>query len=154
MGYKYEALARFIADRYEPLNNWIYFNALLSEDGNSSINTIQSTNPSVQYIDGSTENELLFSVAMVKTYDVEMSETNLEAIMEVDNFVSWIQNLTEYPVIGDDCIVNDIIVIDDVPSLSVDESRNLAKYQFNCRLEYIKLKQEVVQHEHEEVETK
>lgn len=134
---KYEKLAEFIAENYTPLNDWIYFNATTSEDGNVSLNTIQSEKALNTFNDGSKEVEFLFAIAMIKQYDVEMSSTNIDAIHEVDNFIKWLDNLDELPNICDNVIVNFIEVLDSVPTMSVDTQQNLAKYQFNCKMNYL-----------------
>ena len=140
---KYEQVTKYLADNYIPLGNWIYFNATVFEDGNTSINTIESERATKVYIDGSKEVELLFAIAMIKTYDTEMSNTNIEAISEIDNFMTWIEeqnNIENYPFLGDNITVLEINVLDLSPSLAVDTEQNLSKYQFNCNIKFLESK--------------
>lgn len=140
---KYKILTEFIAENYKPLNDWMYFNAITSEDGNVSLNTMESAIAVNMFNDGSREVNLLFAISMIKQYDMEMSQTNLEAINEVDHFIKWIYNqnmLRNFPDMGEDITVFDMEVLDSVPSVSVDSEQNLAKYQFNCSLNYLERK--------------
>lgn len=136
---KYEALKTFI-ETYQPLNSWVYFNAVDSEAGNTSINTDVSPSADVTYIDGSRELSLGFAIAMIKYYDSAASDLNVEAMAEVDAFIKWLdaQNKARnFPDFGAGTSVFEISALDSVPSLSVDNDRNLAKYQFNCIVKYL-----------------
>lgn len=136
---KYEALKAFI-ETYQPLNNWVYFNAVDTAAGNTSINTDVSPQADIVYIDGSREVSLSFAIAMIKHYDSAASDLNVEAMAEVDAFIKWLdaQNTARnFPNFGAGYIVHEVTALDSVPSLSVDNDRNLAKYQFNCVVRFL-----------------
>lgn len=138
---KYEALATWVKDNYESVNGWIFFNASTMEDGNSSIQTMESERAEAIYNDGSTEVAFLFAIALIRSYDTEMSALNTDAMAEADNFADWIEaqnELDNLPVLGDNEVVNSVEVLDSVPSVAVDAEQNLAKIQFNCRLNFLR----------------
>ena len=90
--------------------------------------------------DGSKEVNLPFAIAMIKAYDAEMSETNLDAIKEIDHFIEWLnaQDAAQnFPNLGENITVFGLDVLDSSPSVSVDNEQNLAKYQFNCTINYL-----------------
>lgn len=136
---KYEALKTFI-ETYQPLGSWVYFNAIDTAAGNTSINTDVSPQADTVYIDGSREVSLSFAIAMIKHYDSAASDLNVEAMAEVDAFIKWLdaQNKARnFPNFGAGYIVHEVTALDSVPSLSVDNDRNLAKYQFNCAIRFL-----------------
>lgn len=77
---------------------------------------------------------------MIKHYDSAASDLNVEAMAEVDAFIKWLdaQNKARsFPNFGAGYIVHEVTALDSVPSLSVDNDRNLAKYQFNCVVRFL-----------------
>ena len=140
MDNKYKKLTEWIAENYQPLSNWIYFNATIMEVGNTSLNTMEGQDATRTFNDGSKEVNLAFAIAMIKTYDAEMSETNLDAIKEIDHFIEWLnaQDAAQnFPNLGENITVFGLDVLDSSPSVSVDNEQNLAKYQFNCTINYL-----------------
>lgn len=140
---KYEQISEFISQNYKPLNDWLFFNTSTMEAENASLNTIGGNGTITTYIDGTKEIELTFAVGMIKSYDTGTSTINIDAINEVDNFIRWIgeqNNLENYPNLGDNITVYELEALDTVPTLSVDPSQNLAKYQFNCVIRYLERK--------------
>lgn len=135
----YENLLEYIAKNYKPLNNWIYFNTSTMEDGNTSLNTITGTTVN-EYNDGSRDIELIFAIAMIQTYDTGTSDTNLDAISEVNHFIEWFESESMKNILFENTqiIINELTVLDTTPLLSVDMAQNLAKYQFNCSLKFLK----------------
>lgn len=137
---KYKKLTEWIADNYQPLSNWIYFNATIMEAGNTSLNTMEGQDATQTFNDGSKEVNLPFAIAMIKAYDAEMSDTNLDAIKEIDHFIEWLntQDVAQnFPDLGGNITVFGLDVLDSSPSVSVDNEQNLAKYQFNCTINYL-----------------
>ena len=82
-------------------------------------------------------------IAMIKEYDFEQSETNLNSMSEAQNFIDWMQQqdlISNYPQLGDNCAVEEIAVSDTVPTVWVNQADNLAKYQVNCTIKYLEQK--------------
>lgn len=124
---------------YDPLYGWLYFNGIRTEQDTTSFNSVPSDRAIEEYIDGSKLIQMIFSIVMIKGYEVEVSATNYEAIAEVDNFAKWIENRVidnDFPNFGKLCRIDEIKVLDSTPSLSVDTEQNLAKYEFQCSITY------------------
>lgn len=140
---KYEALRDWLLN-YTQLTGWLYFNVTNIEQNNTSLNSVPGDSELNQFIDGSAEKELIFAIDMVKAYDTGTSDTNLDAIQEVNAFSKWItehnqaQNFPDF----DGCIVSEIKVLESAPSASVDNEQGLIKYQFQCRISYLETKGE------------
>lgn len=134
---KEQALKDYISN-YPQLYSWLYFNVVLESPGNTSLLT-DSDNVLNEYIDGSKEREYLFSVAMVKEYDSGTSDINMYAMQESANFVEWIKSNNDagiFPDFGENCIIEHIEVITEVPTLAVDIERNVARYLISLRIPY------------------
>lgn len=134
---KEQAIKDYI-NKYPQLYSWLYFNVVLESPGNTSLLT-DSDNILAEYIDGSKEREYLFSVAMVKNYDAGTSDINMLAMQETQNFIAWVQNNNSekiLPDFGEKCMVDDVEVITEVPTLAVDTEKNMARYLISMRVPY------------------
>lgn len=139
----YESLTKWLTNNYSDINDWLYFNAEKHEDGNTSVMSSESNASVETFIDGSKLITLPFVVSMIKEYDFEQSETNLNSMSEAQNFIDWMQAqelISNYPQLGDNCIVEEIAVSDTVPTVWVNQADNLAKYQVNCTIKYLEQK--------------
>lgn len=124
--------------QYEPIGSWLYFNSTPVELGTTSMNTLPSSQTK-NYIDGSKDVILLFTINMVKSYDEGTSDINMDALDEVCQFTDWIREQNDnlnYPVFGDNINVTKVEVLSTVPSLAINQTAQLAQYSFNARLIY------------------
>ena len=86
----YDQLTDWIKANYTALSSdWLYFNAVRMDIGSNSVNSVSGSTITEKYMDGSTENELPFAIALVRLYSAEMSDDNVNAINEVSNLVEW-----------------------------------------------------------------
>lgn len=122
---------------YTPVKDWIYFNSIQMEPDNFSLNTVTGSTVVNKFLDGSTERDLVFAIAMVSHYDNEMSSTNLDAIEEIDTFKSWMVKDGGLPDFGENTIVNEIVIIDDVPDVLVDSDQRVCQYKFQAKVNYL-----------------
>ena len=121
---------------YTAISSWLYFNAQEIKEGSASVNSDSGSRKTKEYIDGSYEATLPFNVSFVKAYDTEQSLTNLDALNEASNLISWIDLNKGSLYLGDDCICNDVVVKDESPDVYINSDEHLAIYKFNCELEY------------------
>lgn len=133
---KFEQISIWL-NEYEAIVDWLYFNAVIMNDISSSLQTVPGNTVLTEYIDGSSEHELVFAIAMIKLYDLEQSETNLTAIKEIENFANWISENQTLPDFGENVTVNFVKVLDEIPDLAVDSESNKCKYQFQCKVNYL-----------------
>ena len=135
---KYNAITEWLST-YPSIYEWVYFNASQMVQNNTSVNSVSSERKIEQFIDGSYMSELYFSITMIKGYDVETSTTNLDAMNEIENLMTWVDNddNISYLNFGDDVNILDLDVVELTPTITVDKEQNLAKYQFRAKITYI-----------------
>lgn len=125
--------------QYEPIGSWLYFNSTPVELGATSMNSLSNSSKR-EYIDGSVDYTILFSVHMVKSYDeAGTSDTNLYELNEINQFTDWIREqnkLKNYPELIENCTVQDIEVLTTIPSIAINKENQLARYSFSAKLIY------------------
>lgn len=132
----YEQIKNWI-QQYEPISSdWIYFNVVNFEAGFVSLNSVTTSKLVSKDVLGNRTIDLLVAVAMIKEYDNGTSNNNLDAIQEVDNFASWVENQVEYPDFGAGKTVEKIEISDNGYTPAIDADNNLAKYEFTIRFRY------------------
>lgn len=126
--------------------DWVYFNAIRQEVGTNSVYSVSGTTVLEKYNDGSTKNELVFGISLVRLYSSEMSNDNLTAIAECDSIVEAINEATTLPTLDSNYIVDSVEIVQDIPSVNIDQNANVCEYQVQAKINYIK-KVEVNQNE-------
>lgn len=136
----YEKINEWLATTYQPLNEWLYFNATPMIVGTVAMNSVSGDRVYKRFVDGSVQRRVIFAIDMVLSYDdAGTSDVNMEAINEVNKFSEWIEeqlSLQNVPNFGKNRTIESIEVLTNVPSLLVDNTNRLAKYQFQARIEY------------------
>ena len=88
--------------------------------------------------------ELAFAIDMITNYDISgTSDVNMEALDEVQNFSEWIdkQSIDSGPDFGEKCDIEKIEVLTNAPTLLVDTTNQLSKYQFQVKITYTERKE-------------
>lgn len=136
----YEKINEWLATTYQPLNEWLYFNATPMIVGTVAMNSVSGDRVYKRFVDGSVQRRVVFAIDMVLSYDdAGTSDVNMNAINEVNKFSEWIEeqlSLQNVPDFGKNRTIESIEVLTNVPSLLVDNTNGLAKYQFQARIEY------------------
>ena len=144
---KYKKIADWL-DGYVPAYSWIFFNVSPSEPDELTLNSVQNERELQTFIDGAREVEFLFALDLAKEFDIGTSEINLNAIEEFNKISDWVetQNIAKnFPDFGDNIIVESVEVLETVPSVSVDNQNQVAKYQGQFRITYIETRKEIVE---------
>ena len=135
----YKAINEWLLN-YTPLNNWIYFNATPVITGTVAMNMVAGDRVTKEYIDGTKQKQCVFAIDMISEYDGSgTSDVNMDALAEVESFMNWleIQNkASNFPYFGEGCITEKVEVLTNVPQLLINEQSQLAKYQFQARVNY------------------
>lgn len=135
----YKAINEWLLN-YTPLNNWIYFNATPIITGTVAMNMVAGDRVTKEYIDGTKQKQCVFAIDMISEYDGSgTSDVNMDALAEVESFMDWleIQNKeNNFPNFGEKCITEKVEVLTNVPQLLINEQSQLAKYQFQARVNY------------------
>lgn len=136
----YEKINEWLATTYQPLNEWLYFNATPMIVGTVAMNSVSGDRVYKKFVDGSVQRRVIFAIDMVLSYDdAGTSDVNMNAINEVNKFSEWIEeqlSLQNVPDFGKNRTIESIEVLTNVPSLLIDNTNGLAKYQFQARIEY------------------
>lgn len=136
----YEKINEWLATTYQPLNEWLYFNATPMIVGTVAMNSVSGDRVYKRFVDGSVQRRVIFAIDMVLSYDdAGTSDVNMDAINEVNKFSEWIEeqlSLQNVPNFGKNRTIESIEVLTNVPSLLIDNTNGLAKYQFQARIEY------------------
>lgn len=136
----YEKINEWLATTYQPLNEWLYFNATPMIVGTVAMNSVSGDRVYKRFVDGSVQRRVVFAIDMVLSYDdAGTSDVNMNAINEVNKFSEWIEeqlSLQNVPNFGKNRTIESIEVLTNVPSLLIDNTNGLAKYQFQARIEY------------------
>ena len=135
----YKAINEWLLN-YTPLNNWIYFNATPVITGTVAMNMVAGDRVTKEYIDGTKQKQCVFAIDMISEYDGSgTSDVNMDALAEVESFMNWleIQNkASNFPDFGEGRITEKVEVLTNVPQLLINEQSQLAKYQFQVRVNY------------------
>lgn len=123
-----------------PFSDWVYFNVIRQEVGTNSVYSISGTTILNDYIDGSTDNELVFGISLVRLYSSEMSDDNLTAMDEINSIVEAIQDAETLPILDSNYIVDSVEIVQDVPSVNIDQDQNVCEYQIQAKINYLKKK--------------
>ena len=133
---KYKVISDWMST-CDKITTWLYFNAILMENNQISINPI-SENKIEPYIDGSSLNELIFTIDFIQLYDTEQSNTNMHSIEDTQDIIDWVKSQTTLPDFGDGHETESVEVNDSVPGTLIDQDLNLCKYQFTCKVIFYK----------------
>lgn len=141
---KYEKISEWLKE-YTPKFRWIYFNVTTSEPDNLSLNSVQNERELDKFIDGSRRVEFLFALDLVKEYDTGTSSINLEANREFETISEWVELMNKekhFPDFGKNVIIEQVDVLETVPSVTVDTQAGMAKYQGQFKITYMEMKGE------------
>jgi hypothetical protein len=141
---RYEKISEWLKE-YTPKFRWIYFNVTTSEADNLSLNSVQNERELDKFIDGSRRVEFLFALDLVKEYDTGTSSINLEANREFETISEWVELMNKekhFPNFGENVIIEQVDVLETVPSVTVDTQAGMAKYQGQFKITYMEMKGE------------
>lgn len=141
---RYEKISEWLKE-YTPRFRWIYFNVTTSEPDNLSLNSVQNERELDKFIDGSRRVEFLFALDLVKEYDTGTSSINLEANREFETISEWVELMNKekhFPNFGENVIIEQVDVLETVPSVTVDTQAGMAKYQGQFKITYMEMKGE------------
>lgn len=121
----------------------LFLNFSTSENGDTVIATSTNEFEVSGFVDGSALKWYDFAIVQYKPLTTEPNDTENAAIMlDVEKVMAWIieqEEAENYPDFGTDCEVQEISVLQDVPTVA-GQDQNGAKYMFNCRVEYLERK--------------
>lgn len=93
-----------------------------------------------EFVTGAKQKEYGVTFLVTKQYSTDSDDLNLEAMEFADSFMEWVEeqnNNRNYPNLGDDTEVEEIEVLQNMPSLSgINAEEGYAVYQIQLRVVY------------------
>lgn len=127
------------AKGWPDLGGYLKLNAISSEAGDASLDTVYNDAKVQDYIDGRALREYTFALVMMADWSDGFDATNAEANRLNESWIDWVDsqfpdNVPEWP----GAIFQSIESIYNVPSLAaVYQDESLAKYMFQAKITYI-----------------
>lgn len=137
----YKKLTEWIKENYSGVEGWVHFNAEKVEEGNTSVMTKDSGEEVEEFINGDKEITMPFTFGLVRKYDFETSDLNVENMQKAAEFIDWLaeqEDANNYPELGEKYKVIELDVVKEVPTVMVNTSEPLAKYVIECKIKYLK----------------
>lgn len=138
---KHEAMIDYIQQC--PQVKDLFFNFSTSENGDTVIAPIASDYIVQEFIDKSAIKWYDFSIIQYLPLSTDPNDaTNVAIMFDVEEVMAWIdaqEDAENYPDFGDKCSVQEISVLQDIPTVAGRDQRG-AKYMFSCRVEYLERK--------------
>lgn len=135
---KTEAVVEW-AKGWPDLNGYIKLNAITSESGDASIDTVYNESKVQEFIDGRALREYTFALVMMADWSDGFDATNAEANRLSESWIDWVDsqfpdNVPDWPGASFQAIES----VYNVPSLAaVYQDESLAKYMFQAKITYI-----------------
>lgn len=135
---KTEAVVEW-AKGWPDLNGYIKLNAITSESGDASIDTVYNESKVQEFIDGRALREYTFALVMMADWSDGFDATNAEANRLSESWIDWVDsqypdNVPDWP----GAMFQSIESVYNVPSLAaVYQDESLAKYMFQAKITYI-----------------
>ena len=138
----YDSLTKWLSENYltQTDTDWLDFNAIKNEPNNTSVMSENVGIETVYFNDSSRQITLPFQVSMVKPYDTEQSDTNMDGMTKAMEFIDWIRtqnDIANFPNLGENICVEQVMVENEVPEFLVSTDETLANYVVNCKIIYL-----------------
>lgn len=127
------------AKGWPDIGGYLKLNAISSESGDASLDTVYNDAKVQDYIDGRALREYTFALVMMADWSDGFDATNAEANRLNESWIDWVDsqfpdNVPEWP----GAIFQSIESVYNVPSLAaVYQDESLAKYMFQAKIAYI-----------------
>lgn len=148
---KNQAVIDFLFQCPQVQNNPLFFNFIEAKDNNKQLLPLANDKMlDKTFIDGSVMKRFTFTLIDYKSiaYQAVVNQSgymneNVEELFDAQAIIDWVAEQAQsrnYPDFGDQCEIEDMLVLTDNPNLNgVDASTkpSLAKYSFSIRIDYI-----------------
>lgn len=127
------------AKGWPDIGGYLKLNAISSESGDASLDTVYNDAKVQDYIDGRALREYTFALVMMADWSDGFDATNAEANRLSESWIDWVDsqfpdNVPEWP----GAMFHSIESVYNVPSLAaVYQDESLAKYMFQAKITYI-----------------
>lgn len=135
---KHEAVYEFIKE-YPPLGGLLYFNSIEEFYDATGLMPVYGDNVVTEYTGGNAEKEYMFAIVQMKAFDTGTSNINIQAIQDMESFNDWIEEQNKkhnFPKFPDNCTINQIKPLQNMPNLAGTNEQGLAKYMLQFKIDY------------------
>lgn len=135
---KNQAVWEYIS-KYPNIPGYLTFNSIEEMENSTGLIPVSADNDIESYADGSAKREYVFAIAQMLIYDAGTSNVNIMTLAEMQKFMDWIveQNrIGNFPDFGENCLIDSIEPLQNIPSLAGTNEKRIAKYMFQCRIVY------------------
>lgn len=125
--------------QYPGLQSFLYFNSMVDQIGNTSIQTVYGETWEKKYVRGHGIKQWDFAIVQIAQADTGTSDINADEAQAVQNFMDWIdkQNKAENFPVFEGCKVLSISNLQNMPNFAgINNDEGTAKYMFQCRVRY------------------
>lgn len=124
------------AKAWPHLDEYLKLNAILTEDGEASLNPIGEENPVEEYIDGSAVYEYYFMLKLVLPWSEGYDSINSDAQLLMEQWMDWVDE--QYPdhVPDFDGVIDSIEAVANEPEIETYQEESLATYNFIGKITY------------------
>lgn len=136
---KSKAVWKFIS-KCPLIPGYLTFNSIEEFVGSTGLIPVSSEDSIQEYTDGSKKIEYIFAITQMKPFDTGTNETNLVSLADMQAFVDWVKAQDaagNYPEFPDNCIIESIEPLQNMPDLAGVDASMVAKYMFQFRIIYI-----------------
>lgn len=125
--------------RYPGLQSFLFFNSMVDQIGNTSIQTVSGETWEKKYVRGHGIKQWDFAVVKIAQADTGTSDINADETQAVQDFMDWIsaQNKAgNFPDFSPGKVLS-ISNLQNMPNFAgIDNNEGTAKYMFQCRVRY------------------
>jgi hypothetical protein len=139
---KHQAVYDFVSGA--PLASDWYFNFAPMQTGDNMVAALKSEQPDEQFIDGSGYKAYDFTIVLYRTPDKGEGSAiaNIADLQVAQSVMDWLRLQDEagnFPDFGEDCIVERIEILNNMPQAAELKEVQVAQYTFSCRIKYFEL---------------
>lgn len=132
---KAEALKKW-AQSWPHLDEYLKLNAILTDDGDASMNPIGRDVEGTPFIDGTASRDYYFMLKLVLPWSDGYDSVNTDAQTLMESWMDWVDaqypnNIPEWD--GD---IETIEAVADEPEIMTYQEESLATYNFICKITY------------------
>lgn len=125
------------AKTWPHLDDYLKLNAILTDEGEASLNTIsKETQPEQVFIDGTDDIEYTFQLKLVLPWSDGYDPVNAEALALMEDWMDWVDEQYPSNIPEWDGTIHSIEAVEDEPSVMVYQEESLATYNFIVKISY------------------
>lgn len=134
---KADALVEWLKG-WEGFDDYLKLNALVTKEGDASVNIVVNDAEVEKYIDGTAIRDFTFQIKSVQPWSDGYDQTNVDAVEGLSALLDWLDDqLPDNKPNWEGADITELILLNNAPSLDyVHETDELAEYSITAKLRY------------------